>query len=262
MYVIVELDGIFLNQKPGYWHAYGVAAGKTGLARTDEVTFWRLIRTGAETGQLIRGARDRHIEIFRETFNNSIESDEIIAAAPPQDELESTINYLHELGQCHLVTSGTNLTARKNWLKTNGLDKRFPEISQIPMPTPVGAALLSQIASEHSPAFVLGTSEHIIKCAEQTNIRSVGIAAGGTIMKRLAASGAAACYPNVEAFKEAKETADEPLKKIGLIPAGRSTGRDRDDKPTNHKPTGKKPIDRPAQREARRQQRMSRRKIN
>ena len=253
MYVIVELDGIFLNQKPGYWSAYAVAAGKTGLARTDEATFWRLIRTGAETGQLIRGARDRHIEIFRETFNNSIESDEIIAAAPPQDELESTISYLNGMGQSHLVTTGTNLTARKNWLKAHGLDKRFPEISQISTPTPVGATLLSQIARENSPTVVLGTSEHIVKCAAQAGIRSVGIAAGATIMKRLAASGAAACYPNFEAFKEAKENGDEPLKKMGLIPAGREAHQS-----ATPKPITKTPTDRAAQREARRHRRRKR----
>ena len=47
MLVFVEIDGVIFDVRAAVWEAYSRAVTQIGMARTDEATLWRLVRTGA-----------------------------------------------------------------------------------------------------------------------------------------------------------------------------------------------------------------------
>lgn len=216
MLLIVELDGILFDLKHACWHAYGLSVGEIGYARTEEATFWRLLRTGADDGLLVRGAKPRHLNAFRHHFQRHLEADETIALMTPGANLAPALKLLHELGQCSLVTSGANVSARQKLLERHHLFDTLPRLAALSPPVARSATQICELAGDSGRAFVLGAGERIIRAAGEAGLPAVGIAAGSCIAKRLTQCGAAVTFADLHAFAVAHQQGDQRLVDMGL----------------------------------------------
>lgn len=252
MKAIVELDGIVWDVKARYWHAYSEAVQEIGFARTDKTTFWRLIRIGASDGELVRDAKPRHLEAFREHFNRVLEGDDAIGRMTLHDEPADTLRLLREVDAGALATTGVNLDGRGKLLHAGGLSDKFPQPIVVSRPCAVGAATLSETANtlaSGGPVVVLGATEPVIRAADEAGLIPIGIASGPCIGKRLAGCGARATFPHIEAYQLARQEGDADLEKVGLTMAPQRA-------PTPARP----PVDRSTDRDRRRRDRMDRRR--
>lgn len=220
MQIIVEIDGVLLNVRPATWEAYSRAVAAVGLARKDEPTAWRLVRTAAADGQFISDARTHQVEKFRQVFDAALDEDDVLAALQPHDDVHETMRTLYDLGPFAGVTCGANLAARLNVLRANSLADAFPKLTQVPAPADAGGSALRAVAAsrtDESVVVVLAASVGLIKAADEAGFVPIGIASGAAIAKRLAAAGARATYPGVAEFAAALRNGDESLRRAGLV---------------------------------------------
>jgi beta-phosphoglucomutase-like phosphatase (HAD superfamily) len=217
--VIVEIDGVLFDSRAAYWEAYSRAVTAVGLARTDEPTLWRLVRTGADDGQLIRGAKPHQLDKFRQAFDAVLEADEIIASLVPHDDMPETMRILRDLGPMSAVTNGANVAARHRLLRENSLTDAFPQLTQAPQPASAGAAALLAITARHPDdklAVVFAATANMVRAADEAELIPIGITSGPAIAKRLASAGARATYSDLAAFAAALAKREEPLRRAGL----------------------------------------------
>lgn len=217
MQVLVELDGVIFDVHAAYWDAYSRAVAAIGMARTDEATLWRLVRTGADDAKLVSGARPQKLEAFRAAFNEALESDEVLAKWVPHDDVRETIRVLRDLGMCVAVTTGSNLLARHRLVRENGLSDAYPRIEQVPSATMAATSKLQALRGEERLGVVFASSTELCKSADEAGLVPIGITSGPCIAKRLASAGARATYRDLTEFAEAHKKGDESLRRAGLI---------------------------------------------
>ncbi len=216
MQAIVELEGILFNVQAAYWEAYSRAVGDIGWARTDEMTFWRLIRTGAEDGEFVRGARPHQVAAFRKAFDAHLESDACVARFRPHDDIRERLRVLRDLGRRHAVSAGTNATAREELLTQHQFKEAIPDLTLATSPAAVGAGVLLKLAGGEVLTVVLASTEALAKTADAAGLVTIGITSGPCIAKRLSAAGAVATYKNLTDFAAALRIGDEALRRAGL----------------------------------------------
>lgn len=219
MQVIVEVDGVLFDVQAAMWEAYSRAVAAIGLARTDEATLWRLVRTGGADGQMVRNARPHQLEKFRQTFNAALEEDDVLARCTPHEDLRETLRALHDLGPIIGVTAGANLAMRHRLLRENGLAEVFPQLTGAGGSAAAGARALREAASrrpEEKLVVVLASSVEVTRAADEAGMVPIGITSGPAVGKRLAGAGARATYVEVPAFSAALARGDEALRRAGL----------------------------------------------
>ncbi len=216
MKLIVELDGIILNIKPPYWRAYRDAVADVGLAPTDEATFWRLLRVGADFGQMIRGAKPRQVEAFQIVFEGHKEKDANVALATAHELARDVLAQLSALGEISAATLGTNILARRELLSSFSALLN-PSIEQLNQLTDVGAEQLRALARGHDKCVVILSSERFARAADKAELPSVGIAGGAFLARRLSTCGVRVVFPDLNAFACSFKSQDAKLVEMGLV---------------------------------------------
>ncbi len=108
MKLLVDVDGPLLDVQPAYWDAYQQAVSELGLARIDSSTFWRLVRSAASEGVLLRNSKPRHWKVFQERLAALLDVDEYVARMVPQP------------GAVRLTSARPRLTLQLLTLHANG----------------------------------------------------------------------------------------------------------------------------------------------
>jgi phosphoglycolate phosphatase-like HAD superfamily hydrolase len=217
MLCIVELDGVIFDLRGAVWTAYSQAVEKIGMARTDEATLWRLVRTAAPDAQWVRNARPHQLSVFREAFDQALESDEIIRAWLPHDDVRDTVTTLRRIGDFAAATCGANLAAREQCVRHHGLADTFPKITGIPRSAADARPAWMRLRGDERVVAVLGATVSMIRSADDAGLTPIGISSGPAIGKRLAGAGARAVYRDVPEFAAALQAGDEALRRAGLI---------------------------------------------
>jgi len=214
MRFFIEAEGVLLDQKSRFWHAYSQAAAHVGLARTDEGTFWRLVRTGADDDRYLQRAKDHHIKAFRAKFDESLTSAESLAMMTSHEDAANALIRLRRRGQCAFFSSALNGDTQ-----IKPLIKSFAEAIKIDADAaqilPV-EPMLAAARSEPAHA-VLAAEFATVRQCESAGVRTIAIASGSAIAKRLAGAGAIAAYRDLEQFADAMDEGADELIKAGLV---------------------------------------------
>lgn len=215
MHFFLEVDGVVCHEKARYWHAYCEAVAQVGLARTDEVSFWRAIRTGAGADRLLQQAKPHHLLRFAQAFEASLESPESIALLSPHDGVADWLSRLGHRDRYTFFSTGRFLDGRSSVLGRLGLP---------------GAERGEMVALERAIDAAGCDGAHVMLVAQRASankcaaadLRTVGIASGSCIAKRLAGAGALAVYRDLDAFAQAMDQCADELVRMGLV-LGRTT---------------------------------------
>lgn len=220
MKIIIETDGVLCDIRPAWWQAYSDAVRSIGLARCDEETFWRLVRSGADDGQLVRGARPRQLESFRTALNESLEAEATLALIRPHEEAARIVAGLSATFEVVPFTFGANVAGRRGLLGRLGFSNGV-ELVGLPVgPAPARSAAMSALATVDAPGrppVVLGSSEAAMRAADDAGLTPLGIASGAAIGRRLEAAGARVVYPELALFDEARRSGDGQLVRLGVV---------------------------------------------
>ena len=221
MKIILELDGPMIDVEPVYWAAYSQVAADLGLARKNRVDFWRLIRRGAGIGDMLAGAKPRHVQRFRETFPGALEAEECLATAVAQpgvaDELRALRAGQHSLG---LVSLGKNAKTRQRRLDEHDLSVHFSRMARLVSDPFQRLTQLEELAEDHTRVLVAAGSESLVKLANEAGLVVVGVFNGPCTARRLTQAGAGLTFGDLEALGEEIATGGHNLVAAGLPPRG------------------------------------------
>lgn len=226
MRFFIEADGVLLNLKARYWHAYSAGVAKIGLARTDETTFWRLLRTGAADDRLLQRAKEHHLKVFRAEFDDALERKDALDSLAPHEDIDAALIRLIKRGRCTVFTAGSNRLDRLNQLPGSVIE----ENSLLD-----AGDIVSTAKSEPAHAVLVAEYKTARGCID-AGLRTVGIASGSSIAKRLAATGVGAVYRDLEAFVDAMDCGDEPLVRMGLVLGAQTQRADHSRSPGHDRP--------------------------
>lgn len=219
MKIIVELDGPVLDVEPVHWAAYSLVVVELGLARKERAAFWRLVRRGAGIGDMLAGAKPRHIQRFRERLPEVLEQDECLADAAPQagvaEELRALVVGHHALT---LVTAGRNASARQRLLDANDLSIHFSRMTRLVSDPFQRLAQLKELAVDDRRVVVAAASESLVKLANEADLVAVGISNGPCLARRLTQAGARLTFGDFAELGEEIATGARRLIDAGLPP--------------------------------------------
>jgi len=191
MRIIIEFDGPVIDVEPVYWAAYSRVAGELGLARKDRAVFWRLLRRGAGIGDMLTGAKPRHIQRFREAFPEALDLDVCLADGAAREDISGELRALcagqHVLS---LVTLGRNAKARQKLLDANDLSVHFTRMSRLAAEPVLRRAQLQELTEGHARVLVAAASETLVKLGDEAGLFTAGIADGPCAARRLTQAGA------------------------------------------------------------------------
>jgi phosphoglycolate phosphatase-like HAD superfamily hydrolase len=216
--VLVEYDGILCDLRKAWYQAYTDAVRAIGLARCDEETFWRLVRSGSDDGQLVRGARPKQLENFRIAFNASLESDATLHLLQLEADVAPIFASMGATYTLVFVTCGANVAARTPVI--TALNLPADALHGLPAgPTSVRADAVSTLARADAPglpAVVLCSTDTLARAADEAGLTPIGIASGPVAARRLEGSGTRVVYPRLESFEEARRGGDAHLARLGF----------------------------------------------
>ncbi|MCK4660229.1 MAG: HAD family hydrolase [Phycisphaerae bacterium] len=217
--IIIEMDGPIIDVEPIYWAAYSRVVGELGLARKEQAVFWRALRRGSGVGDMLAGAKPRHIQQFREALPQALEHDECLAAGRAWQDVAKELNALH-VGQhvLGLVTLGSNARARQKLLDEHDLSVHFTRMVRLADDPFRRLAQLEELAEDHRRVLVAAGSETLVKLANEAGLLVVGISNGPCVARRLTQAGASLTFGDFVALAEEIETGASNLISAGLLP--------------------------------------------
>ena len=219
MHLIIELDGPVLNVEPVYWAAYTRIVAELGLARKDRSVFWTLQRRGAGLGEMLLGAKPRHLQHFREGLAAALELEECWAQAVAQPDAADELRALR-VGQhaLTLVTLGRNAKVRQAQLDAHHLSADFTRMARLAADPFQRLAQLKELTEGRPRVLVAAGTEPLLKLADEAGLVAVGLANGPCTAQRLTRAGARLTFADLHALGEEIVHGAPQLIAAGLLP--------------------------------------------
>ncbi|MBN1512577.1 MAG: HAD family hydrolase [Phycisphaerae bacterium] len=199
MKLLVDVDGPLLDVQPAYWHAYQQAVSELGLARIDPATFWRLVRSAAAEGMLLRNSKPRHWKVFQERLAALLDMDEYVARMVPQPGAARLTSTRPRLA-LQVVTLHDNASARQQILSQIG--SLGAPIVSLAGPAEDRVRRLLGLADRQERSLVLAGHDRLVRAACDAGLPCVGIANGPRTAKCLTQAGASQTFPDLETLLE------------------------------------------------------------
>lgn len=214
---LVELEGVVLDVKARYWRAHREAIEGVGLAGPDEEEFWRLLRSGASDGHMVRQGRDRHVIEYRKQRDKRIDATDLMALDEAQPGAAVNLKLLKGYGTAHLVTLCRNREGINATLDRLDLWMYFDRKEVLPESRDRRAALLRELAGEGRPTLAVAGTVPFALAANDAGCRVVGMKTGLAFPKFMRQVGVDVFYDSLDALTEAIAGRDPALQKIGLL---------------------------------------------
>lgn len=203
MRIVIEVDGPVLDVQPAYWQAYQQVAAELGWARIDAATFWRLLRTGASAGQILRGSKPRHWEHYRTRLTEVLESDEIVSLMKPRPDVGYTLQALKPRHELRLASIGRNVSVRQQLVDGHGWTAYLAGWVELAGASNARVRKLRELTDGPGPSVVVAAGTLLAQTTSDAGIPCVGAANGACTPKRLTQSGAAQIYDDLVEFSKA-----------------------------------------------------------
>lgn len=216
MKFILECDGVVLDVQPAYWAAYTAVCAELGAPRIDPAAFWRAIRKGAADGDLVRGVKPTRLRDFRRRFDERLEADEGIAAIEPHSDVGRALATLRQAGECVLVSTGPNRTARQKLLDAANLSVHFSRMKALSEDRGYRIDQLRVLSDGDPQTVVAAASETLILSAEDSELFAAGVASGTCTRPRLTRAGARVVFADLADLAECVAAGADELVSAGL----------------------------------------------
>ncbi len=218
MRLIIEFDGIVGAVLPAHYALHKRIAKDVGWSHVDEPTFRRLIRKEGPNAAVLRSAPTTKQAEYRRLFDAAFEDTESIDSFTIRPDFLKHFPSLAGAGSCCLTTMGTNLTARRDWLKRSQpkmTSMVFEAINEDPRKRP---AELKFLADREPRAVVVATNDSLVRAAGSAELFSVGLPLGTCSAARLHQAGADIVFKDLDEFTDSLQAGAPRLVQAGLMP--------------------------------------------
>jgi phosphoglycolate phosphatase-like HAD superfamily hydrolase len=214
---IVEFEGPVVNVQPRYWAAHCEAIKAVGFQGPPESEFWRLVRTGAPDGQLIRFGKDRHVQEYARIRDERTDASDLMKLDELQPVASENLRLLKKLGACHLVTLSRNRDGINATLDRLDVWMHFDQKRALPEDQDRRVTAMREIVGGQRCTLAVVGSVPMAYIANEAGCKVVGIKGGTAFPKRLRQVGVDVFYSDLEELTEAITTRDPDLQRIGLF---------------------------------------------
>ncbi len=218
MKFIIEFDGVIADSAPAWYEAHRRAAADVGWSKLNQDTFWRLTRTQGEEANILPGAKPIKLKQYYELFHALIETDELVALAKVQANIQDSLRRLGHKGGCTFVTTSPNTAARKTWLDKASLFEPSIELGSLNSDPGERVQALRNLAGSDKRAVLVACTDAVVRAGRSAELLAVAIACGPCSKKRLHEAGADVVYADLADLAESVATGGKDLIEAGLLP--------------------------------------------
>lgn len=222
MRLILEFDGAVFDLEPLYYNLHCAIAAELGWSQLDRGTYWRITRKTGRNANVLPGARPVKLEAYHRRFSERLETDDSLLTYEAHADIKRTVILLQRYGACHLITVGSNSTARTRVLGRYDFSGLFPEVLSLNTDPRRRPGELRVLAAGDPRTLVASSSGAITRAAGAADLLAVGIACGACSESRLYQAGAAIVYRSLQDLAQSLNSGAEDLIRAGLLPHGAS----------------------------------------
>ncbi len=218
MRFLIEFEGVLVDLAPVWYAAHVAVAGEVGWSALDQGMFWRLIRSQGRSAEVLRAAKPAKLSDYQVRFEQRIEADEALVACALHPEVAGALDRLSRLGECHMVTLGSNLAARREVLERRGLQGRFQRSEKLDPDPRRRPAELRVLAQGDSRTMLVAGTDALIRAGGGAELFTVGLSRGSCTAARLHQAGASVVYQDLAELEASLQTGGADLIRAGLLP--------------------------------------------
>lgn len=219
MRILIELEGPLLDVAGAYYEAHKSSTAAVGWSTLDQVTFWRLTRTGAPDAKLVPSARPGKCTQYRAEFEAQLRAAgfrELCALhAGSRDVMVSVARH----GSLQVITL---LPAGESTAALLGRERLMPPIegvAELPSDPRARPGAIRELVRGERRAIVAASSETIIRAAREAEVLAVGLSNGPCTSARLHQAGADVVYAALGELASSLSSGAKDLIQAGLLPA-------------------------------------------
>lgn len=219
MMIIIELDGVIIDLRAVHYQVYREVAAEVGWSRLDQVTYWRLIRTGGREAVVLPGARPGKVKAFWTLFDQRVEQDDAVARHVPHPQIDDALKTIARYGRCCLITIGSNLAARKRLVDRMDLADTPMQMERLDTDPRRRPAELRMLGGSDRRVLVVAGTDVVARSAGQAELLAVGVSSGSCAPARLHRAGADIVYSGLHELAESLQSGAKDLVQAGLLPS-------------------------------------------
>jgi len=214
---IIEFEGPVVNVRPRYWAAHKVAITAVKFEGPSEDEFWRLTRTAAPDGMMVRYGKPHHVAEYTRLRNEQLNTSELMALDEPQAKAAENLRVLKSLGVCHLVTLCQNRDGINTTLNRLDLWIHFDQKRALPEDRDRRVAALKELTIGQRNNLAVVGSVPMAYAAAEAGFCLVGLRTGLAVPKLLQQVGVDVFYDNLDELTDAIGRRDADLVRFGIL---------------------------------------------
>ncbi|NLX12423.1 MAG: hypothetical protein GXY44_02050 [Phycisphaerales bacterium] len=214
---IIEWEGVVVDVRARYWMAHKTAVAKVGYDGPTEDEFWRLLKTGAADGQMVRFGREGKVTDYACMRDEYLRSNELMV----KDELLPTVwenlLVLKRLGGCHLVTLCPNIEGVNAALNRLDVWMNFDQKRALPADRERRKQILKDMAGGQRRTLVVAGTVPLAYAAADAGLAVVGMKTGLAFPQRMRQVGVDLFFETLDELTEAMTRHDPQLERLGVL---------------------------------------------
>jgi len=214
---IVEFEGPVVDVRPRYWSAHKSAVTAINFEGPPPDEFWRLVRTGATDGMMVRYGKSHHIAEYTRLRDEARDGTELMKLDEAQPKAADNLRVLKGMGVCHLVTHCQNREGINATLNRLDLWMYFDQKRVLPADRDRRVQALREVIGGHRVTLAVVGTVPMAYAAGEAGCRVVGVRTGLAVPKLLQQVGVDVFYDSLDDLTDALASRDPDLQRIGIF---------------------------------------------
>ena len=214
---IVEWEGVVVDVRARYWAAHRAAVKTVGFDGPTEEEFWRLLKTGASDGQMVRFGRERKVTDYARVRDERLQGSELMETDELVPTARENLPVLKQLGGCHLVTLCPNIEGVNATLNRLDVWMHFDQKRALPADRERRKGILKDLAGGQRRTLVVAGTVPLAYAAAEAGLAVVGMKTGLAFPQRMRQVGVDLFFETLDGLTEAMTRHDPQLERLGVL---------------------------------------------
>ncbi len=219
MRILIEFDGLIIDLAPTWYAVHKTVTAALAWSSLDQGRYWRLTRRQGRQADVLPGASSVKVDDYHRRFDEQVESDDVLSQATLHEDVRDTLLALSKHATLVMITTGSNLAARKGFLDRNKLGPLFERAVKLDPDPRRRPAELRVLAGGDPRTIVVSTAETLLRAAGSSDLFALGVSSGACLPARLHQAGAAVVFRDLSDLTDTLATGAQDLVRAGLLPA-------------------------------------------
>ncbi|MGB0715048.1 MAG: hypothetical protein ACPGXK_04165 [Phycisphaerae bacterium] len=217
MKVVMEFEGVIVDDAASCYAAHSLAAERVGWARLDQQSFWRLLRTQGQEAVFLRGAKPLKLKEYREVFDGCLRDPAVRSRLVRDDMLNELMRRVRRVADCRVVSLLQADDVARNTMAEAMPDDASEIVTMSPIPG-LRQSQLNDLADGDRQRVLVATADALIRAGGAAEFITVGLSGGRCGRKRLEQAGASVIFRDLEDFADCLAGGGKELLEAGLLP--------------------------------------------